>query len=297
MSIPELRWCRDSPERAGDEPQPVSVREVIASLESYDPVSTLTRGALALHRGDAEVSTALLRAELARIQQSPIVLNRRLREVALATIEREALSMSEIAIRCGRVKRDCSGNESGETSWLARRLGLLPEGGRDMPTPWIHSDVLALIARCGLGISPREVELDRGVLSAPRIGRRLTSACDTGRRHAGPRGTRPWRARAARRSGEQQRRRASGSAVSPSTTTAGWRRPMRSAHTGSAWEKGVANAPSRTRSSPTERATRCRWRLWCRPAHGRWPRLATSCSASRRVMLAASIDARGRHLH
>lgn len=160
MSIPELRWCRDSPERAGDEPQPVSVREVIASLESYDPVSTLTRGALALHRGDAEVSTALLRAELARIQQSPIVLNRRLREVALATIEREALSMSEIAIRCGRVKRDCSGNESGETSWLARRLGLLPEGGRDMPTPWIHSDVLALIARCGLGISPREVELE-----------------------------------------------------------------------------------------------------------------------------------------
>jgi hypothetical protein len=67
--------------------------------------------------------------------------------------------MSEIAIRCGRVKRDRRGNESGETSWLARRLGLLPEGGQSTPTPWIHSDVLALIARSGLGLSPREVEL------------------------------------------------------------------------------------------------------------------------------------------
>ncbi len=67
--------------------------------------------------------------------------------------------MSEIAIRCGRVKRDSRGNESGETSWLARRLGLLPEGGHSTPTPWIHSDVLGLIARQGLGVSPREVEL------------------------------------------------------------------------------------------------------------------------------------------
>jgi hypothetical protein len=87
------------------------------------------------------------------------VLNRRLRTAVLATIERQGLSMSEIAIRCGRIKRDGNGNASGETSWLARRLGILPEGGRDTPTPWIHSDVLALIARRGLGISPREVEL------------------------------------------------------------------------------------------------------------------------------------------
>ena len=87
------------------------------------------------------------------------MLNRALRETALATIQREELSLSEIAIRCGRVKRDLRGNESGETSWLARRLGMLPEGGRDTPTPWIHTDVLALIARRGLGVSPREVEL------------------------------------------------------------------------------------------------------------------------------------------
>jgi hypothetical protein len=160
MSIPELRWRRHSPERTVGDPHSVSVREAIARLESYEPVRTMTRQALALHRGDGEVSSTVLRVELARVLESPIVLNRRLREVVLATIELNGLSMSEIAIRCGRVKRDRGGNESGETSWLARRLGMLPEGGRRTPTPWIHSDVLALIARSGLGISPREVELE-----------------------------------------------------------------------------------------------------------------------------------------
>jgi hypothetical protein len=156
MSIPELRWCR---RRAPDGCEPVSVREAVAALESYEPVRALTIRALALHAGAGEVSTTVLRAEFARVQNSPIVLNRRLREVVLEEVERERLSMSEIAIRCGRVKRDHRGNESGETSWLARRLGLLPEGGRSTTTPWIHSDVLGLIARHGLGISPREVEL------------------------------------------------------------------------------------------------------------------------------------------
>jgi hypothetical protein len=67
--------------------------------------------------------------------------------------------MSEIAIRCGRVKRDTRGSSSGQTSWLARRIGQLPEGGQDSPTPWVHTDVLALIARDGIGVSPNEVEL------------------------------------------------------------------------------------------------------------------------------------------
>ena len=105
------------------------------------------------------MSTAVLRAELVRVQHSPIVLNRGLREAVLAVVSRGELSMSEIAIRCGRVKRDRRGNESGETSWLARRLGLQPEGGHIAPTPWVHSEVLALVARRGLGIAPREVEL------------------------------------------------------------------------------------------------------------------------------------------
>jgi hypothetical protein len=151
LSIPELRWCRSG--------QPVSVRAAIAALESYEPVRALTLHALALHGHADTLSIAALRAELTRVQDSPIVLNRRLREVVLATVERQQLSMSEIAIRCGRVKHDRKGNQSGETSWLARRVGLLPEGGHSTPTPWIHSDVLALIARRGLGVSPREVEL------------------------------------------------------------------------------------------------------------------------------------------
>jgi len=159
MSIPELRWCRHRPGRTPADCERVSIRDAVAALESYEPVLTLTLWAIALHGSGGESSTTVLRAELARVQNSPIVLNRRLREVVLATIARQELSMSEIAIRCGRVKRDRKGNESGETSWLARRLGLLPEGGHSTPTPWIHSDVLGLIARCGLGISPREVEL------------------------------------------------------------------------------------------------------------------------------------------
>jgi hypothetical protein len=159
MSIPELRWRRHPPEHAAGWPRVVSLREAVGCLESYEPLRPLTVRELAIFCGERDVSTSVLRSELARVQNSPIVLNRRLREVVLGTLERERLSMSEIAIRCGRVKRDRKGNESGETSWLARRLGLLPEAGRSTPTPWIHSDVLALIAREGLGIGPREVEL------------------------------------------------------------------------------------------------------------------------------------------
>jgi hypothetical protein len=158
MSIPELRWRRHPRAEAGRCPRTLSLREAIGRLEGYEPIRTLTQRALVRQGGDGAVSTTTLRAELERVQNSPIVLNRRLREVTLAIVGSQRLSMSEIAMRCGRVKRDTRGNISGETSWLARRLGLLPEGGQTRPTPWIHSDVLALIARRGLGLSPREVE-------------------------------------------------------------------------------------------------------------------------------------------
>lgn len=159
-SIPELRWRR-RPTAARSEPaQTMSVREVIAHLEAYSAVCALTRRALAEGARRDDLSVATLRMEFVRVLRSPIVLNRKLRETVLALSAAQDLSMSEIAIRCGRVKRDRAGNISGETSWLARRLGILPEGGRDAPTPWIHTDVLALIARRGLGLSPREVEPD-----------------------------------------------------------------------------------------------------------------------------------------
>ena len=158
-SIPELRWgCREGLGETANL-RTVSLREVIGNVEHYEPVCSITEATLALRRGGGEVSISALEAELLRVRESPIVLNRSLREAVLLRIEQHGQSMSEIALRCGRVKRDRRGNESGETSWLARRIGLLAEGGQGAPTPWIHSDVLALIARQGLGISPREVEV------------------------------------------------------------------------------------------------------------------------------------------
>jgi hypothetical protein len=158
----ELRWRRHSCEPGGTRPATpatVGLREVIGALESYEPAYQLTLAALTRYRADPHVSTAVLRVQLERMRESPIVLNRRLRQAVLAAVERNGLSLSEIALRCGRVKRDRKGNRSGETSWLARRVGILPESGSDRCNPWVHSDVLALIARSGLGISPREVEL------------------------------------------------------------------------------------------------------------------------------------------
>lgn len=159
-SVSVLRWLRRS--RGGEEDapmKPVRLREVIAATESYEPACGLTLAGLALYREDPEVSVTVLRNELERVQLSPIVLNRKLRQMVLASGEQHGVSLSEIAIRCGRIKRDSKGNLSGETSWLARRIGILPDSGTGRPTPWVHSDVLGLIAREGLGISPREVEL------------------------------------------------------------------------------------------------------------------------------------------
>jgi len=154
-SIPQLRWARlDGQGRQG-----ISLREAIAAAERYEPFRGLTRAAVACHHSDPSVSTTVLRAELTRVLESPIVLNRGLREAVLARVAAGQTSMGEIAMRCGRTKRDGKGGESGETSWVARRIGLLPEGGQRTPTVWVHSDVLGLIARRGLGISPREVEL------------------------------------------------------------------------------------------------------------------------------------------
>ena len=156
LAVRELRWQRRSPDGSAE---PVTLRQVIGGLQSYEPACTRTANALQRYEGAPEFSVRCLRGELDRITSSSIVLNRGLREALLATMQRERVTLSEIAIRCGRIKRDESGNESGETSWLARRVGMLPEGGRAKPTPWVSSDVLALIARQGLGLAPREVEV------------------------------------------------------------------------------------------------------------------------------------------
>jgi len=155
---PELRWQRE-PRRAGENARRISARDVVAALEDYEPVCTLTRAAVVRYRLDRRISVAALAVELRRIESSPIVLNRRLREAVLDAVREHGVSLSAIAMACGRVKHDQRGNGSGETSWLARRVGLLPASPADRPNPWVHSDTLALIARDGLGLAPREVEL------------------------------------------------------------------------------------------------------------------------------------------
>jgi hypothetical protein len=156
---PQLSWCRRSPGAAHTATERVALRDVIATFESYEPMRGLTERAIALHRDDSEPVVTRLRNELERLCESPVVLNRGLREAVVDAIDRRGLSLSEIAFRCGIVKRDRRGRTSGETSWVARRIGLMPEGGETAITPWVHTDVLATIARKGLGLSPREVEL------------------------------------------------------------------------------------------------------------------------------------------
>jgi hypothetical protein len=155
----QMRWCRGAAENDDSCWEKVSLREVIGAVESYEPMRTLTKLAIARHEQDHSVSVTRLRSELERLDASPVVLNRRLREVVLDAVGHGGTSMSEIALRCGVVKRDRRGKLSGETSWLARRIGVMPEGGETAITPWIHSEVLGSIARKGLRISPREVEL------------------------------------------------------------------------------------------------------------------------------------------
>jgi hypothetical protein len=158
LTIPELRWRRYGPQSHGRRAVTVTLREVIGALESYEPALTLTLSAIERQQHEPQLSVAVLRAEHERATASPIVLNRGLREAVQEHLARGEVTLSEIAIRCGRVRRGARGGTSGEPSWLARRIGVQPEAGCAEPTPWIHSDVLALIAR-GLGVSPREVEL------------------------------------------------------------------------------------------------------------------------------------------
>jgi hypothetical protein len=162
----QLRWCRQRAAAAGEgnasvegEWEQVSLREVVGALERYEPMRTITARALARDRDDDRLQLRRLRSEYERLCSSPVVLNRALREAVLRAVERDGQSLSEMALRCGVVKRDRRGRVCGETSWLARRIGLMPEGGRREPTPWVHSDVLALIARRALRVSPREVEV------------------------------------------------------------------------------------------------------------------------------------------
>lgn len=148
-----LRWCRL--DAHGNPEATIALRALIGRLESYEPARSITWHAINQSTGNPDCSVCVLRAEFDRLNCARTILNRGLREAVQAAVASGALSMSEIAARCGRAKS----SHGGDTSWLARRTGQMPETSGTRPTPWIHSDVLALIARQGLGVSPHEVEL------------------------------------------------------------------------------------------------------------------------------------------
>jgi hypothetical protein len=152
-----IRWS-ELDTRNG-EAQVVSLRHVVGRLEDYQPAVAMSTAAIETFHGDRAHSVVALRTELDRLVNSRIVLNRRLRELVQSAVSREQATMSEIAMRCGRTRNGNRGRLCGETSWLARRIGALPEAGESHPTPWVHIEVLALIARDGLGIAPAEAEL------------------------------------------------------------------------------------------------------------------------------------------
>jgi hypothetical protein len=156
-SVPRLRWTRSRRPGREDPFVVVTLRDVITSLEDYEPARTMTVQALAAGR-NSRFSTCWLRGELARVDCSATVLNRGLREAVQRRVAHGQLSMSEIARRCGRTRAGKRPG-GGEASWLARRIGEHAESGEASPSPWINSDVLAMIARDGLGVSPHEVEL------------------------------------------------------------------------------------------------------------------------------------------
>jgi hypothetical protein len=158
-SMPELRWIRSRAFGKEDPLDVVTLREVVAALEDYEPARTVTAEAIAVHRDAGCTSVSTLHEELKRLDGSRVVLNRRLREAVQSQIARGEVTMTEIAMRCGKIKRDKRGRISGEASWLARRIGRTPEAGESRPTPWVHSEVLARIVRDGLRLSPHEVEL------------------------------------------------------------------------------------------------------------------------------------------
>lgn len=150
----KLSWTRLSD---GGAWQPITLKDLIGALESYDPALEITRSALA--RETPRAAKGPLAAQLARVEVMAVVLNRGLREALLYATTTTDLTISEVAIRCGRVKHRRDGRISGETSWLARRVGLAADSATGKPTPWVRPQTLALIARKGLHLAPAEVEI------------------------------------------------------------------------------------------------------------------------------------------
>ena len=150
-----LRWSAD-----GDRGRwaVVSLRSVIGAVDAYEPARSMTVAALAYHRGrDTNVQVSTLAAELRSLDRGAFVLSHCLREAAQRAVARGEVSWSQLALRCGHSHAVHGGHQCGDTSWLKRRLGIMPDTSTGCTTPWIRSETLALIARA-LGVDPVSVE-------------------------------------------------------------------------------------------------------------------------------------------
>jgi hypothetical protein len=151
----EVRWTKSPPAGHEGPTAIVTLRSTVGALEAYEPALAISERALATSTPSAG---ATLAGEIRRMRNSAMVLNRLLREHVQAEVAR-GTSLRELAHRCGRVQRNRTGIECGEAAWIARRVGLITEASLATPNHWIHSNVLALIAREALGVNPGEVEL------------------------------------------------------------------------------------------------------------------------------------------
>ncbi len=156
--FPQLRWM-ELAETPGESFGPVTLREVIGALERYEPAIAMTRSAIDAQPPGGAVSTATLRAELHRMQAQ-----RDRAEPWTARSGRPRAGLRDVAQRDRACAAGARNATAAETS-AARRAGspgasaVCPESGKPTPTPWVHTSTLALIAREGLRVSPREVEL------------------------------------------------------------------------------------------------------------------------------------------
>jgi phage baseplate assembly protein W len=149
----DLRWVCQHP---GSDKVATTLREVVAALEAYEPAVAMTEAAIATIPDDTDGGHSVLAREIARLRGSRRVLNRRLREAILAEVA-HGTSLAEIAARCGRVEIAANGVVKGESSWVARRVGLAGDG-HGAPRRWIDVDVLAQIADA-ISLTAADVEL------------------------------------------------------------------------------------------------------------------------------------------
>jgi hypothetical protein len=87
-SIPELRWTRsrDGQTRShGDgRSEILTLRALHEAVEEYEPARSWTAEALALYDDDRGISTVYLKGEARRMDDSVLVLNKRLRMAVVA---------------------------------------------------------------------------------------------------------------------------------------------------------------------------------------------------------------------